>query len=105
MGDGKYITWTPSPINGFQIGPKEKKIEGLKQPASRCVLCSLFLGDFSKFRQNAISKRLNACFGTKNEVGKGNGLFFHIFTKKGKKGKKGTIYVDFSENLKFRIFE
>ena len=59
---------------------------------------------FSNFHQNEISKRLNACFGTKNGVEQGNLLFFQIITKKGKKGKRGTIYINFSEKLDFHVF-
>ena len=44
------------------------------------------------------------CFATKNRVAKGNGLFYQFFIKKGKKGKRGTIYLDFLENLNFEIF-
>jgi len=61
-------------------------------------------GEISNFRQNVISKRLNACLGTKNEVGEGNGLFFQFPAKFRKKGKKGTIYLDFSEKSKFDLF-
>ena len=43
-------------------------------------------------------------FKTKNKVGKGNGLFYQFFIKKGKKGKRGMIYLDFDENLNFEIF-
>ena len=80
------------------------KIQCLKHVTSRFHCFSLFLADFSKC-QNEISKRLSACFGTKNDVEEGNGLFFHIFTKKGKTCKKGTVYVNFSEILNFQNFE
>ena len=43
-------------------------------------------------------------FKTKNRVGKENKLFYQFFIKNCKKGKRGTIYLDFDENLNFEIF-
>ena len=73
----------------------------------KCARKCTFLGsriEISIFRQNAISKRLNACLGTKNEVEEGNGLFFQNLAKIWKKGKKGTTYTNLDESDHFFDF-
>ena len=57
--------------------------------------------NFSKFHKMVLFETGKGYFRTKNRVGKGNGLFYQFLIKK---GKKGTIYLDFSENLDFQIF-
>ena len=64
----------------------------------------LFLGNFSKFHKMVLFETGKGFFKTKNRVGKGNDLFYQFFIKNCKKGKRGTIYLDFDENLNFEIF-
>ena len=83
---------------------KQRKYSGSKKVVSNFSGFDPPEVDFSNFDQNRFSKRLKRCLGTKNEVEEGNWLFSQFFNKIFKKGKKGTIYVDFSQNLKFRVF-
>ena len=64
----------------------------------------LFLANFSKFHKMVLFETGKGFFKTKNRVGKGNNLFYLFLIKNGKKGKRGTIYLDFDENLNFEIF-
>ena len=89
----------------FKSAQKQERYGGLNIFVSKKALFLTSRSEISIFRQNAIYKRLKCCFRPKNEVGEENGLFFQILAKIWKKGKKGTIYADFSEILKFRIFK
>jgi hypothetical protein len=57
--------------------------------------------NFSKFHKMVLLQAEKGCFGTKNRVGKGKGFCYQFFIKK---GKRGTIYLDFLENLNFESF-
>ena len=59
---------------------------------------------FSKFHKIVLSETGKGYFSPRNRMSKGNGLFYCFFIKKGKKGKRGTIYLDFLENLNFESF-
>ena len=88
----------------FKLTQKQKRTMGLNifvPKSGRNVLLEV---NFSKFHKIVLLQAEKGCFGTKNRVAKGNGLFYQFFIKKGKKGKRGTIYLDFLENLNFESF-
>ena len=89
-GVEKYCVWTLSSINGFKIGPKAKKGHRFENFITKLLPKMLFLANFSKFHKMVLC-----------ETGKA------FCIKKGtkcKKGKRGTIYLDFGEKLNFEIF-
>ena len=60
--------------------------------------------DFTIFRQNAISKRLNIIFETRIDKKEENWSFSQILAKMDKKYYYGALYCDFSEKSKFWLF-
>ena len=61
----------------------------------------LFLANISKFHKIVLFYTEKGYFGPKKRVGTGNGLFYYIYNKK---GKRGTIFLNFCEILDFEIF-
>ena len=88
----------------FKLTQKQKRYIDLKKFVSKSGQNVLLEVNFSKFHKMVLLQAGKGRFKTKNKGAKGNGLFYQFFIKKGKKGKRGTIYLDFLENLNFEIF-
>ena len=88
----------------FKLVQKQKRDIDLNKLSYKIVTENAILANFSKFHKMVLFETEKGLFSPKNRVGKGNELFYQIFIKKGKKGKRGMIYLDFFENLNFEIF-
>ena len=97
-----FCLFTPQMV--LKLVQKQKRDIDLKILVTRLLPRMRFLANFSKFHKMVPFETGKGFFKTKNRVGKENGLFYQLFIKNGKKGKRGTIYLDFFENLIFEIF-
>ena len=85
----------------FKLTQKQKRTMAFNIFVSKSGQNVLLEVNFSKFHKMVLLQARKSCFGTKNRVAKGNGLFYQFLIKK---GKRGMIYLNFDENLNFEIF-